>query len=422
MKIKWPFFAFLILLLVCPIFFGLNSLNQKGVSRLDALPPENKQFTSINTKDGGDSITIQSYYCSDFQDAPLKVWRLMDDFYFVFDSTTLHYGLYLGAMFVEGDDNNVSLVIYAFVMTLTEYYVSNLGMTLIFNLTGSYRGIYFQQNGTRSDTAPWILGGSCQCDFSLYSQQFTRDLNSYDLTLSIDYSLTSSEFSENGVFGCTESLPAATADDIRRQRIITALIIIGVIVGIIVIIITSIVIINKRRRRMANGKIPSHWAFSKTRDTGDEGATPTQYVSAPQARPSVEAPEVVSPPPTASRLLEEEREEPVISREPVRTETYSLETVGKLLDDLKYGGRYSRLKAIESLGNSGYTSAVPALVNVLLHDKDPELRAKAAISLGLIGDPDIKPILRRVLNEDSDVNVRNSVADALNIIEGFEDL
>ena len=413
MKRKNIFTVIIVCFLLFTFFLGLSSSHQESETH-------SFDMSSINTS--GDSLSTQTYYCDDFEGADYKIYRQMKDFYFVFSSSTYHYGIYLGAMFVDANAENVSLTVYAFVKTLTQYYVANLGASFIFNVTGTYRGVYFQRNGTSSDTAPFMTSDPCLYQFSLFSIEFARDLHLYDLSLSIIYSLTSSEFSEVGSFGCTEMLPAASPADILKQKVILTFIIIGAILGILGIVITSIVIINKRRRRMANGKIPSHWAFSKTRDTGDEGATPTQYVSAPQARPSVEAPEVVSPPPTASRLLEEEREEPVISREPVRTETYSLETVGKLLDDLKYGGRYSRLKVIESLGNSGYTSAVPALVNVLLHDKDPELRAKAAISLGLIGDPDIKPILRRVLNEDSDVNVRNSVADALNIIEGFEDL
>ena len=67
----------------------------------------------------------------------------------------------------------------------------------------------------------------------------------------------------------------------------------------------------------------------------------------------------------------------------------------------------TRHEAAFTLGQLGYRSAGPALVDAMLHDKSPIVRHESAVALSSIGDDEVVPQLKKAI-EDEDEDVRNS--------------
>jgi deoxyhypusine monooxygenase len=65
----------------------------------------------------------------------------------------------------------------------------------------------------------------------------------------------------------------------------------------------------------------------------------------------------------------------------------------------------TRHEAAFTLGQLGYRSAGPALVEAMLHDESPIVRHESAVALSSIGDDEVIPDLKKAI-EDEDV--RNS--------------
>ncbi len=201
------------------------------------------------------NIKVQTYYCSDFENSMVKIYREIEDFYFTFDSSTLHYAIMFGAMFERIDSNLVNLVIYTFCVTLTDYYVSSLSATFEYNLSGTFRGVELRKNGSVTDTSAWLTSSSCLYQFPLYSHNFTKRYSQDTLTIILEYNLTSSEFYESGVFECSANLPSLTGSQLFNFYLIIVLSIIGIVVAVIVIII----VIKRKSRGDLYKLAEDHW-------------------------------------------------------------------------------------------------------------------------------------------------------------------
>jgi len=67
----------------------------------------------------------------------------------------------------------------------------------------------------------------------------------------------------------------------------------------------------------------------------------------------------------------------------------------------------TRHEAAFTLGQLGYRSAVPSLVEAMLRDESPIVRHESAVALSSIGDQTVIPELKRAI-DDKDEDVSNS--------------
>ncbi len=93
----------------------------------------------------------------------------------------------------------------------------------------------------------------------------------------------------------------------------------------------------------------------------------------------------------------------------------------RYLADLTSPDRRTRRRAAVALGDRRLQAAVPALLEVLRNDLDPQVRAEAAVALGKIKDPQTLPPLIEAMREP-DADVRRAVLRALLLFYIEEDI
>jgi uncharacterized membrane protein len=180
--------------------------------------------TVVQTSDT--TLTIQfdwtGYYCDDFEEAKNRIWKLVESISFYFGQS-MHYGLYLAAKFVERDSVNATLLVYAFVQTETQYYVTSQAITLDFTLNGSYHGEDFDTADIIVDSTPVMTTSNCMCQYPLYHQNFTKSKDKYTLSLVFDYQISCDEFDESGVLSTSASLATSPSIPIPFYQLLFAL-------------------------------------------------------------------------------------------------------------------------------------------------------------------------------------------------------
>ena len=145
-----------------------------------------------------------NYDCEDFEGS-IKLFNLMETFQFTFQTTTMHYGIYLAAMFIcKGDA--VSLVIYAFVKTLDDNYVTSLSATFDYSLTGSYKSHIISSSDLLSDNSPFLTSDPCIYEYPLCCENYTKESGSDLLSLYISYTLHSTYFDITDAYSCSKNM------------------------------------------------------------------------------------------------------------------------------------------------------------------------------------------------------------------------
>jgi HEAT repeat protein len=93
--------------------------------------------------------------------------------------------------------------------------------------------------------------------------------------------------------------------------------------------------------------------------------------------------------------------------------------VPALIEALKDRSAHVRKMAVLALGDMGLDTggAVPALVDVLLHDQDPAVGRRAAIALGEIGVVDSVSALHQASKRDTDESVRRAAGSGLSALK-----
>ncbi len=259
------------------------------------------------------------------------------------------------------------------------------------------------------------MGGACQCDFSLFSRQFIKDFHLNTLVLSVNFLLSSSEFSETGLFQSSDQLPAITESDQSTIAIQIALIAIGAILGGFGLLIVTTVVIRKRRNKSPRS-LDTHPAFAKTK------YQPEVETYARKVIPKID---ITTPRPVTSavNLLTETKPITRQSLQPPQPQESAVKiNVAEVVQDLKNPDPERRIQAIELLGKSNNPSTNQLLIDLLLHDKEGRVRAKAAATLGLSGKMELIPTLKRVSQEDPDWEVRNMAANAVIFLKDLADL
>jgi len=89
-----------------------------------------------------------------------------------------------------------------------------------------------------------------------------------------------------------------------------------------------------------------------------------------------------------------------------------------LVNQLTDGDTRTRCKAAENLGQIGGIDDLPALIMVLVKDREPSVRARAADALGKTGSPGAVLPLMNTLDIDEDPGVRKAAAAALGVLGG----
>ena len=195
-----------VVIMIIPISFAVHQLVSLP------LTADASAETPLATLDWTD------YRCDDFEDAPNRIYAQMDDFYFL----TLHYGIYLGVMFMSANEANATLLIYAFLLTLTDSFLQSLSTTFSFSLNFTYRTTFVQTSGVVVDSAPFMTTSNCLCQYPLYSKNFSKGDPSL-FSINIDYGLISSEFAESGSFSASKTLNTSTSIPIPPYFIIIGL-------------------------------------------------------------------------------------------------------------------------------------------------------------------------------------------------------
>src|SRR5258708_18393569 len=83
-----------------------------------------------------------------------------------------------------------------------------------------------------------------------------------------------------------------------------------------------------------------------------------------------------------------------------------------LVRSLKHKDQWRRLKSAQALGDLGDNRAIEALGELIVKDKDENVRSVAAVAMGKIGSPDGVPSLIVAL-QDNRARVRGAAAQAL---------
>jgi hypothetical protein len=156
--------------------------------------------TTVNSDNGQISVSMDwdEYYCDDFEEANHRIWTKIADIYFTYSATSLHYGLFLAAMFVPVDADNATLLIYAFIETLTTQYVSMQSITLTYSLNYTYGIAFDETSGAIGDSTPFMTTSNCMCQYPLYHANFTMSSEKKTLTVKINYEIDCTEFNQEG--------------------------------------------------------------------------------------------------------------------------------------------------------------------------------------------------------------------------------
>jgi hypothetical protein len=129
----------------------------------------------------------------------------MDDFYFSYSTSTLHYGVYLGVTFKTANATHSTLVIYAFLVTLTESFLGSDSTTFEFLFQYTYRSDFTESLGSVGDSTPFMTTSSCICQYPLYAKNFTKD-DASTFDIDINYNVSGTGFDESGYYSTSKSL------------------------------------------------------------------------------------------------------------------------------------------------------------------------------------------------------------------------
>lgn len=184
-------------------------------------------------------------YPIDFQGQPNSIYLSIKEFDFTFSSTQLTYQIYLAAKFIPIDSQNVSLVVYIYVYSANDYYVSNLDANFKFNITGSNSQTSFSASGNPSDNSGFINMGHQLYSYNLGNSNHSIASVSSPLGISIEYQYYSSEFNVINSY----STSIAYVPPTNPYDYLFLVIIIIVIVVIIGISAGVVILVLLRRRR-----------------------------------------------------------------------------------------------------------------------------------------------------------------------------
>lgn len=190
------------------LFFGLIvaffmvSTIALAANQLGVIP----QTTKTSDDSQLSSLAWTDYDCDDFSGAGNKIYKQMTSFSFIFQTETITYALYLGARFFEANSENATLVIYAFLVTLGQYFVSSQSTTFTFSLKMTYRTTSVSASGSVPDNTPFLTTSTCLCAYPLFQMNFTKQDEKSTLTINITYNSHSSSFDESGTYITSASL------------------------------------------------------------------------------------------------------------------------------------------------------------------------------------------------------------------------
>jgi len=189
------------------------------------------------------AIICKAYYDRDiYAGAFQKIYDSLDSFSFTFDSQSIQYAVYFGAMFDAYNNTHRRFVSDVFVTTLNEYYVSTLPADLDFDVTFTATGINIPFSAVRGDTSSLFQSDDVIYEFEIYEFFVHKDFFPVTLIINLDWDLTSSEFHRSGYYEVTQKF------DWNPLRTIM---IVGIVIGIAVVAtVVAIVVVRRRRRKI----------------------------------------------------------------------------------------------------------------------------------------------------------------------------
>ena len=194
---------------------------------------------------GSGPTTVLGYQNrSDYENASQKILEEIKSFTFVGASTTLNYSIVFGAMFIKLNSTHSKLVSDIYVITLTSYCVTMLTATLTFSASFLYAGISNTPAGVLVDSTSLACFSDILYNYSIHSVLMTNDLFPLDLEITVNYDLTSSEFSESGTYIVSKNFVMASSggDDAIPGYILP------IMISILAVGVLSLTIIYKKKK------------------------------------------------------------------------------------------------------------------------------------------------------------------------------
>ena len=190
---------------------------------------------------GSGPTTVLGYqYHSDYENASQKILEEIESFTFL----TLNYSIVFGAMFIKLNNTHSKLVSDIYVITLTGYCVTMLTATLTFSASFFYAGISNTPAGVLVDSTSLACFSDILYNYSIHSVLMTNDLFPLDLEITVNYDLTSSEFSESGTYIVSKNFVMASSggDDAIPGYILP------IMISILAVGVLSLTIIYKKKK------------------------------------------------------------------------------------------------------------------------------------------------------------------------------
>ena len=152
-----------------------------------------------------------NYNHSDYENASQKILEEIESFTFFVSPRTLNYSIVFGAMFIKLNNTHSKLVSDVYVITSDSYFASSLTATLTFDAIFSYDGAFNNHAGVGVESTSIMEFSDVLYNYSIHSFIITNDLFPLDLDITLDYDLTSIEFSESGTFIVSKNFVMASS-------------------------------------------------------------------------------------------------------------------------------------------------------------------------------------------------------------------
>jgi len=195
---------------------------------------------------GSGPTTVLGYQNhSDYENASQKILEEIKSFTFVGASTTLNYSIVFGAMFIKLNSTHSKLVSDIYVITLSSpQYLYPLTVTLDYSASFLYAGISNTPAGVLVESVSMFEFSDVLYNYSIHSVLLTNDLFPLDLDITVNYDLTSSEFSESGIYVVSKNFVMASSggDDAIPGYFLS------IMISILVVGVLSLTIIYKKKK------------------------------------------------------------------------------------------------------------------------------------------------------------------------------
>ncbi len=182
-------------------------------------------------------------YFSDYQSSKCSIVEKIATISFTYDAKDLVYALYLCVMVVDNTTTQKVLVSSAFLLSETDYYVSNAMSSISYNISFSAPGFSFQDSNARSDSAPFMSFSDVIHEFRLSYVDVATSLFPLYLSVTLEYAVSGPNFSKTGSYTTSKDMGTCTTEPGIAFATFEFILSLMVLSGL------SVILLRKRTRR-----------------------------------------------------------------------------------------------------------------------------------------------------------------------------